>query len=131
VAPAFGCETCFGESAERAWGYWRALARHAEIVRESHFDVIILGCGVCGQRFASVFCETIDWTGGADPQDCFLIPLTASEAEALVRAGEDGVESALRALAPGRRFLLRSFPREAAEPEVRWLHGPILLPRHD
>jgi len=39
----------------------RALDFEAELIDESHVHVAILACGQCGQRFVSVFTETIDW----------------------------------------------------------------------
>ncbi len=85
------------------------------------------GCWLLADRF----CETIDWSGGDDPQDSLRIPVTDDQADALVAAGADGVERALNALEPERRYLVRSFPRDAAQPEARWIHRRVWLPRHD
>jgi len=131
MAPRFGCAICFPESAEDAWRGRQGLARGPEIADESHFHMTLLSCPACGQAFASVFCETVDWIGGEDPQDWLLIPVTAREADGLARAGEAGVEAALRSLDPGRRHLQRSFPSDAERPSVGWLEGPIRPPRHD
>ncbi len=126
-----GCAICFPEDTESAWRARSGLERAAEIADESHFMVSILRCRACGQAFASVFCETIDWAEGNDPQDSFLIPVSAAESEALVRAGEDGVERALLALAPARRYLHRMYPRVAEHPGMHWIDGPVFVPYHD
>lgn len=112
---------------------WSAAAGHARvaaIVEESHFSVRVVACAACGQRFASVFAERIDWRGGDDPQDWLLVPVSADEAQALIAAGESGVERALAALAP-ERHLVRSFPRDAGAPSAAWRTGPLFVPFHD
>lgn len=125
-----GCGTCCGDDAETVWSHSSALARVAAIVEESHFSVRVVRCASCGQSFASVFCETIDWTGGNDPQDWLLVPLTEGDVATLIAAGEDGVERALAALVP-ERYLVRSYPRTGPTPAVGWVHGPVWVPRHD
>jgi hypothetical protein len=126
-----GCATCFGDDAAAVWKNRNALAPAATIADESHFHVRLLRCQACDQLFASVFCETIDWAGGNDPQDSLLIPLTDAEGEEVAGAGADGVERALNALPEERRFLVRTFPRDAAHPEAFWIRRRIWLPRHD
>ena len=126
-----GCAVCRNESADIAWERQRSFVPVARLVDETHFGVSLVRCGGCGQTFASVFCETIDWTGGNDPQDWLIIPVTAPEADARVAAGHDGVERILSALAPERRYLVRWFPSDADKPDARWVRGRVSLPRHD
>jgi hypothetical protein len=111
---------------------WKArdgLARVTSIVDESHFTVRLLRCADCGQRFASVFCETIDWVGGNDPQDCLTVPVTEAEEAALVAAGEAGMERALRTLAPDR-WHAHWFPSDGSAHSA-WCSGAVRVPPHD
>src|SRR5690242_10499318 len=64
----FGCERCWPESAEAAYGALGTLTIDAELIDESHFRVTIRSCPDCGQQFVSVFAETVDWEAGEDPQ---------------------------------------------------------------
>jgi hypothetical protein len=126
-----GCAICFGEDAAAVWKHQRELKREAVVIDESHFMVRIAGCAACGQRFASLFFERINWTGDDDSMDSFLIPLTAGEAEALIAAGESGVERALHSLQGARRQLVSFFPRPEKRPDQSFVFGPISIPRHD
>jgi hypothetical protein len=123
-----GCSKCWGTDASEAWDRHHALDSVADIVEESHFSVRVIACADCGQRFASVFCERIDWQGGNDPQDWLLVPITVEESEAMIAAGENGVEGVLRRLEGERRFLLRYF---ADEIHVGFRDGTIIVPPHD
>jgi hypothetical protein len=125
----FGCERCWPEDPEAAWAARRGLTCEAELVDESHFHVLILACGVCGQRFVSVFTETIDWTGGNDPQYSTVLPLTREEAGALAQGGESGIETRLNALGSGRRSLMHDFPRDGPA-RTEWGAGMLVGP-HD
>lgn len=126
-----GCESCFGDDAAAVWKAHEALERSARVVDDSHFGLSLRRCSACGQRFAAVFCERIDWSGGNDPQDWLQIPIANDEADALVAAGADGGEAVLRRLAPDRRYLARWFDRDADKPEVGFVTGKILVPPHD
>jgi hypothetical protein len=123
-----GCGVCFGDDAGETWARSAALRRVVALVEESHFSVRVVTCGACGQAFASVFCETIDWRGGNDPQEWLLLPLTSHEAAVLTAA--ENVEGALAALAP-ERYLVRSFPSDAEAPAASWRRGRVWVPRHD
>lgn len=86
------------------------LATVAEPIDESHFHVMIRACPSCGQRFVSVFTETIDWADGDDPQYWTMAPLTDAEADDLIKRGESLDEETLNAL-PARRCLSRDSPK--------------------
>ena len=124
------CQSCWGDDAGRVWAGRPRLAPVASIVDDSHFIVAIARCASCGQHLVSVFCETIDWADGEDPQDWLLIPVEATEVQALIAAGERDVERTLFALAP-RRHLTRRFPKAADAPVLAWRSGPIRVPPHD
>jgi hypothetical protein len=81
------------------------------VIDASHFHVMILACRRCTQRFVSVFTETIDWVDGDDPQYWTLLPLTASEAAALVQHPGLVTETQLHALGPERRCLRHDHPK--------------------
>ena len=118
----FGCEHCWPARADAAWKARGGLRRVEELIDESHFHVMILACGHCGQRFVSVFTETIDWADGDDPQYWQLLPITEAEAAGLIRERESLGEDKLDALGPERRCLRRDYP-EAAAPRVFWCTG--------
>jgi hypothetical protein len=126
-----GCQVCFGDNAKAVWEQQVRLPHFARIVGTSHFSITICGCQQCGQRFVRVFCETVDWVGGNDPQEWHAIPVTDAEAEALVAAGEDGAERAVEKLTPARRILVHSFPADAEGPTDRFASGPLVVPGHD
>lgn len=106
--PAFGCQRCAGADADAAWAAARQQ-RLQRLVEESHFGITLTQCD-CGQRFAVVFTERIDWQDGEDDQTWLLLPVTADEAAALQACGEADLGAKLTAIGSGRRFLVRSFP---------------------
>lgn len=126
---AFGCPTCWPTSAEEAAAARRALSTVADLIDESHFHVAIRSCKNCGQRFVSVFAETIDWADGDDPQYVTLLPVTEAEATGLLRLGSKLTEEALLALGRGRRSLHRDYPKGEA-PYSYWATGMTIGP-HD
>lgn len=107
----FGCKSCLPESAAEAWKTRNALARELELISESHFHIMILSCRGCGQRFVSVFTESIDWDDGEDPQNWLLLPLTDAEAAWLAARGDAVTGQELEALGPGRRALEYDHPK--------------------
>jgi hypothetical protein len=124
------CPSCHDPDPRRAWERSRRLAVEARLVEESHFSVRLVRCAACGQAYANVFSERIDWAGGNDPQDWLVLPLDAEEARAIAGTAEDAVERALNALPP-RPFLLRWFARDGETPELAWREGPIWVAPHD
>lgn len=124
------CSSCHDTDPHRSWASSRVLVAGARLVDESHFSVTLARCPACDQAYACTFSERIDWSGGDDPQDWLVIPLEATEVQALSAAPADAVEAALNALAP-RRYLLRWFAREATAPEARWREGKIWVAPHD
>lgn len=107
----FGCDKCWPSDADAAWAACRSMPTSAEMVSESHFSVRLRICADCGQRFLTVFTETIDWSGGEDPQFWTVIPVTIYEANALSVA-VDSIGSAIGTLPTDRRSLRHDFPRD-------------------
>ncbi len=124
----YGCEECWPPDAGAAWAAFRSMPTAAEIVSDSHLSVRLRICSGCGQRFLSVFTETIDWIGGEDPQFWTVIPLTIYEANALSIA-VDSTESAIGTLPTDRRSLCHDFPRDG-EARSFWSTGISIGP-HD
>ena len=128
MPPTPGCPHCWPPSPDAAWAARSRLERAREVVDESHFHVMILACRACGQRFVSVFTETIDWADGEDPQSWTLLPLSREEAEGLARARSVEPRD-LEALGPGRRSLRFDHPK--GEPSrIYWATGCAVVP-HD
>jgi hypothetical protein len=127
--PDFGCGQCWPSTAETAWEARKGLTHVAELIDESHFHVMILACPSCAQRFVSIFTELIDWIDGDDPQYWQLLPLTETEAVDLIRHRDSLAAKELNALGPGRRSLLRDYPK-ASEPRLFWGIGIFVGP-HD
>ncbi len=124
----FGCVTCWPSDAVRAWDHLTVLQGLEEPVAESHFSVRLRCCRQCGQRFLTVFYETIDWDDGKDPQFWTVLPVTETEAGSLIAAGRHaGFE--LRALAPQRRSLCHDSPK-AGPKRSYWSLGVVPRP-HD
>ena len=119
-----GCGECWPVDATSAWRARGGLTCELEPIDESHLHVMVLACPRCGQRFVSVFTETIDWVGGHDAQHWTLLPLTPDEVAQLAGAGGSLTEAAVRALGPGRRRLYRDFPT-TGEPRVWWGAGTV------
>ncbi|MEM6292825.1 MAG: hypothetical protein AAGA54_16240 [Myxococcota bacterium] len=116
------------EDAAVAWRDRTQLVAVADLCHESHFSVALQRCSACGQQFASVFSERIDWHGGNDPQSTLLLPVEDAEASALLSAGDD-VEHVLHTLGP-RKHLDAYFGSGPAH-EVHWSDGaPLFMPHH-
>ena len=124
----FGCAQCFGDDPATAWAALQAR-RLQSLVQESHFGVHLTECR-CGQRFAVVFTERIDWSGGEDDQDWLAVPVTTAEAARLAQATEDQVSRAVTEVAQGRRFLVRIFPRDGTL-ELWWRESGFAIGPHD
>ena len=126
AAGGFGCARCWPADADAAWEARESLRRETELIDEPHFHMMLLACGACGQRFLSVFVETVDWGNGDDPQHWSLLPLTAHEAAEL-RGGLSG--TGLAALGCHRRSLRRDHPAAGAA-RAFWSTGVATGP-HD
>ncbi|MCL4745036.1 MAG: hypothetical protein KJZ83_06435 [Burkholderiaceae bacterium] len=117
-----GCASCWPESPDEAWMARASLSQKAELIDESHFHVMILACIKCGQRFLSVFTETIDWTDGDDPQHWALMPVTDEESRELIEPKAPLEEAHLSALGQRRRSLRHDHPKGAASRSY-WSRG--------
>jgi hypothetical protein len=100
-----------------------------KLINGLHFEVKILVCDRCTQRFVSIFTERINWQGGEDPLYWTLMPITETEAADLIRRQSSLTEASLNALGPGRRCLQHDCP-EASAPRTCWGTGIFVGP-HD
>ena len=100
------------------------------LVSDSHFSVSVCRCSLCGQGFARVFCETIDWVDGNDPQDILRIPISQAERFRLIERGEEVYDSDLTGLTPERRYLIYGIHAQA-KGMVAWRTGRVWVPMHD
>jgi len=124
----FGCLRCFGSDPAAAWTALRA-EQVGVLIHESHFGVQLLACD-CGQHFAQVFTERIDWHGGEDDQTWLALPIRAGEVAELTACGEAEVTRLLGRFGQGRRFLLRTFPT-GGELGVWWRQDGFEIGPHD
>jgi hypothetical protein len=119
----FGCPSCYGNDAERAWEYYEdGLLVERELVGEPQFIVQLRRCVECGQRFVWVFTESVDWDRGEDAQRRSVVPLTDGEAETL-EAGS------LASLGSDRRYLVTDWPTDAPSATIAWSTGELRVPR--
>lgn len=123
-----GCASCLEAEAASAW---QALSprRLETLVDESHFSVSLARC-TCGQHFAIVFLERVDWVGGEDDQTWLAVALRDGEVEALRASPESAVENRLHTLAHGRRCLVRHFPT-GGELTIAWRERAFAIGPHD
>ena len=122
VRARFGCIECLPDGADEAWQAFGKSEIDARLIDDSHFIVLVRSCLSCGQRFVSVFTETIDWEHGEDP--CFrtVLPITEQEALLLRTADSKVVESLLYGLDSNRQSLCRDWPKDA-EAKNFWGRG--------
>jgi hypothetical protein len=119
----FGCPSCYGDDAERAWGYYEdGLVVERELVGEPHFIVQLRRCAACGQQFVWIFSESVDWDGGEDAHHRSVVPLTEVEAQTLET-------ESLVSLGGNRRHLVTDWPTDAPNATIAWSTGGIRLPR--
>ena len=118
----FGCDECLPDGADEAWKAFGKLETDARLIDEIHFIVLVRSCLACGQRFVSVFTETIDWVHGEDPGFRTVLPITAQEALVLRTADSQVVESLLYGLDSNRQSLCRDWPKDA-EAKNFWGRG--------
>ncbi len=132
---SWGCARCLGSDAAAAWRWLGARESRRGLLSEPHFSLSLTTCRACGQRFARVFSERIDWRGGEDPQRTDLIPLGAEEARAFeedaTRSGGRGVAALLtRVTGDGRRRLVWDWPSGQGA-HIVWMTSAFRMPRHD
>ena len=136
MTACWGCPRCLETDPAKAWAWLSARARPRRgLLHEPHFGLSVTTCSACGQRFARVFTERIDWRGGEDPQRTDLIPLRAEEVQALAddvtRAGGRGVAALLaRVTSDGRRRLVWDWPSGQGA-HIVWMTSAFRIPRHD
>lgn len=123
-----GCARCAGPDAAAAWTAMQAR-RLAARVEESHFSVRFTQCS-CGQRFAVVFTERIDWKGGEDDQTWLSLPVGADEHARLMACAENDVPRLVTEIGRGRRFLVRSYPTGGAL-SAWWRDSGFAIGPHD
>ena len=118
----FGCIECLPDGADEAWKAFGKSEIDARLIDDSHFIVLLRSCLSCGQRFVSVFTETIDWEHGEDPSFRTMLPITEQEALMLRTADGQIVESLLYGLDSNRQSLCRDWPKDA-EARNFWSRG--------
>jgi hypothetical protein len=124
----FGCPRCYGEDAERAWGYYEdGLAVERELVGEPHYIIQLRRCGGCGQQFVWVFSEAVDWEDGEDAQHRSVVPISEDEAQALEKLGGRVETESLAALGTDRRYLVTDWPAGAQRSTIGWSTGELRL----
>jgi hypothetical protein len=92
--------------------------------------VTLKACLDCRQLFVSVFCESVDFVNGNDPQGFLVVPISADEAQTLRGLDESATERAVLALTPKRRCLDAYWPSSGPK-DIAFCEGPTLLAPHD
>ncbi|MBA3394585.1 MAG: HEAT repeat domain-containing protein [Deltaproteobacteria bacterium] len=106
TALAVGCERCFGADARIAWEAINA-STEASLISDLHFAVDIMACA-CGQRFAVVFTERVNYREGGDDLTWLALPISSDEHARVARCGKRSVASVLTEIGVDRRFLVRN-----------------------
>jgi hypothetical protein len=128
ATPAFGCMRCFGDDAATAWQATQGRRRRS-LVEEPHFGVHISECD-CGQAFAVVFTERIDFRDGDDEQDWLVVPLTPDDRSQLSAARGSRISQLITEFGRERRFLVRNHA-PGAPVSAWWRDGGLAIGRHD
>ncbi|MBI5210107.1 MAG: hypothetical protein HY927_09065 [Elusimicrobia bacterium] len=126
----FGCGQCFGGDAQAAWENRQRLSEIATLVDESHFDLRLVACPDCGQRFLWVFTELIDWQEGDDSQAWCLLPLTEPECARLQAMKDPSAVEGVEGWCGDRPYLMEVHPSGKDTTVVRVEKGFRFLP-HD
>ncbi|WP_328450005.1 MULTISPECIES: hypothetical protein [unclassified Amycolatopsis] len=121
----FGCARCYGKDALTAMAFCTTRLRETHrLVQQSHFGVSLRECPECGQAFASIFTEFVDWTGGEDAQFFDIVPLTGTEVISLAAQGSGVDLVTLGALGSRRRRLSSAWPTGGAK-TISWKSEPL------
>ncbi|WP_370967590.1 hypothetical protein [Amycolatopsis sp. cg9] len=116
----FGCARCSGADALTALAFCTTRLRETHrLVERSHFGISLRECPECGQAFAAIFTEFVDWKGGEDAQYFDFVPLTATEVTSLAAQGSRVDLAELGALGSVRRRLSSSWPT-GEEKRIGW-----------
>lgn len=115
TALALGCERCFGADARTAWEAINT-STEASLISDVHFAVDIMACA-CGQRFAVVFTERVNYRDGGDDLTWLALPISSDEHARVARCGKRSVASVLTEIGVDRRFLVRN---QAGGPVDAW-----------
>ena len=106
-----GCNICWPADAEAAYSASTQLTCVANLIDESHFIVRVLVCKICGQKFLSIFTETVDWFGGDDPQNRSVFPITESESEFVMSLGDSISEKQIQAIGSQKKYVEFDSPK--------------------
>jgi hypothetical protein len=121
---------CQSENTETAYTTISAGTRIQHFADESHFGAYLIQCKLCDQLFLAVFCETIDWVDGDDPQTWSYTLVTEEEADQIGNLGDSIDDFAIMKLSLPGQTLWRSFPK--GEPiSLKWSNGPLIVMPHD
>jgi chorismate-pyruvate lyase len=124
-----GCATCWPDDALTA-STWTPAGNAAEtLVDDSHFMVHLAQCDLCGQRYVSIFCETIDWAHGNDPQTSIRFAVTDQHAGELRTCDDRSIGRALARIGSTTRRIEAWWPSNGST-SPHWAEGPFRLPPH-
>jgi hypothetical protein len=126
-----GSCACLGKDGLGAIECFRGAQIVARLVDESHFGVNVVRCAQCGQHFATIFCERIDWADGDDPQTWIGAPVSEDEAHRLVTANVAAEESVLLDIVAGERRILVQDRPKGEQPTLQWKSRRLYIPGHD
>ena len=126
----FGCQDCLPIDAAAAGEALRHIRIARELIRESHYSILIRTCPSCQQAFVSIFTERIDWQDGEDPQRWLVMPLTPEETQRLTsQPNAASLERSVQLIAPDRQSLCLDHPK-GSPPRQFWTRG-IRIGLHD
>jgi len=114
-----GCARCFGADAAVAWSAIRS-GRSSSLISELRSGVDLETC-TCGQQFAVVFTERVNYLEGEDEMTWLALPISRAERARLVGSDPSQVPGMLVGIDASRRFLART--QVGASVDAWWRDG--------
>lgn len=122
--------SCQSENTEIAYATISTGTRINQLADESHFGAYLIQCKLCDQLFLTIFCETIDWVDGDDPQTWSYTMVTEEEANQVRDLGDSIDDLSIMKLSLPGKTLWRSFPK-GEQISLKWSDGPLIVMPHD
>lgn len=112
------------ESVANALSSYKTIA---QLIDRSHITVTLISCPDCDQRWASIWTEIVDWSGGDDFMSTVILPLTHREADELTVIAEQLNTGWIKQVSDGRRYLCMFYSTAENKEKAEWSDGPLFI----